>query len=70
MFIDEECRSLKVAVNGRDNMVKTINQGKISDILQACRCPLFAKGCRLEHLFNKRLWNFVNHLGKHDFSYN
>ena len=55
VFIDEECRNLKVVIE-----ILTIHQKKKSNVLRD-KCPAG------EGISSISKWNIVNQLGKHDF---
>ena len=52
MFINEECKNLKVAIDGVE-LLRNINKKKKPDVLEAHRCPLCSKCCRQDSFFNK-----------------
>ena len=54
VFINEECRNLKV-VDDSGELMRNVNQKKKSDVLQAYRCPLCDKCCRQEYFFNNQV---------------
>ena len=59
VFIDEECRNLKVVIDS-GKLIRNINQKKKSHVLRAFRSPLCEKCCRREHLFNKQVQHKIN----------
>ena len=66
MFIDEECENL-VVVNDVWELTRNINQKKKSEDLQLDAHYLTnVVGERISPI---TMWNIVNQLGKHDFSF-
>ena len=66
VFIDEECGNLKV-VNDGGELTRNINQKKKSDVSQE---PVDVHSVTNigESISSVTMYNFVNQLGKHDFS--
>ena len=68
VFIDEECEII-VVVNDCGELTRNIDQKKKQDVLQQSIHVHYLINAVDECISSITMWNIVNQLGKHDFSY-